>query len=170
MSDVFTFKAIKPKKLKTDQFRKEILNALRREGTVHRKKLRPTVAGWTGSRPKFESLVGLSKGDASVMTGPTGETFAVQKWVWTDKGTKPHRIRARNAPRLKFMLNFIPSTKPGSFSSTVAAYWPPWTSPLEVLHPGTDPRGWSEALSKSRKRPFRRAMFKAMKKASAHAF
>jgi hypothetical protein len=170
MSDLFTFKAIKPKKLKVEAFRLEILNALRKEGNLHRKKLKPTVSGWRGKKPKFESLIGLSARDASVLTGPTGDDFAVQKWVWTDKGTKPHKIRARNAPRLRFMINFIPSTKPGSFSSGAAASWPPWRSPFEVSHPGTDPRGWSEALAKSRKRPFQREMFAAMKRASSKAF
>lgn len=170
MSEVFVFKAIKPKKLKVDAFRLEILNALKKEGTVHRRKLKPTVRAWK-NKPRFESLISTSpQGSLAVLTGPTGNTEAVQHWVWTDLGTKPHRISARSAPRLKFQINFIPSTKPGSFESGVAASWPPWTSPFSVNHPGTEPRLWSETLSKERKKPFERGIFAAMKKASNNAF
>lgn len=167
--EVFVFKAIKPQKLKVDAFRLEILNALRREGTVHRKKLKPTVETWENP-PEFESLIGLTKGDASVLTGPTGNEDAVLHWLWTNEGTEAHPIDARNAPFLQFNQNFIPKTSAGKFSSTQSASWGPMAKKTHVDHPGTKPRGWTEILSKERKKPFERAMFGAMDKAASKAF
>ena len=169
MSEVFVIKSIKPQKLNVDAFRLEILNALRKEGTVHKQKLRPTVEGWKNA-PSFESLIGLTGSDATVLTGPTGNNDAVQHWVWTDQGTDAHIITAKDAPLLKFMVNYSPSTQPGSFSSTHSGSWPPWVSKRQVNHPGTRARNWTETLSKERKRPFTRAMFGAMKKAGSRAF
>ena len=106
MGTVFEFKTIKPKKLNIDAIRLELLNELRKEGTVQKKELKKTVSTWK-SKPGFESLISLSGGDASILTGPVGDTEAVQHWVWTDEGTKPHRITARRAPFLRFRYPYF---------------------------------------------------------------
>lgn len=168
--EVFVFKAIKPQRLKVGAFRLEILNALRKEGTVHRQKLKPTVSTWKNP-PEFESLISTApQGSLAVLTGPTGDEDAVLHWLWTDQGTEAHPITARNAPFLKFNQNFIPATSPGKFSSTQAASWGPMATKITVNHPGTKARGWTETLSKERKKPFERAIFGAMKKAASKAF
>ena len=169
MSTAISFKAIKAKKLNIDGFRLEILNELRKEGAEHKKTLKRTVQGWKNP-PSFESLQGLTGEDAIVLTGPTGNDDAVQHWVWTDEGTAAHVITAKNAPALRFMINYSPSTQPGSFDSHPSGSWPPWRRPKSVNHPGTKARKWSETLTKRRKRPFQRRMFGAMKRASSKAF
>jgi hypothetical protein len=172
MPTVFVFKAIKPKKMKVDAIRLEILGELRKEGTVQRKELRKTTSGWRGEKPKFESLVGLGRppGGASVLTGPTGSTKAVNKWVWTDQGTRPHLIRARRAPRLRFQTGYVPSTTPKKFTSRRSRRFGPTVRPKVVRHPGTKARGWTELLSKRRKRPFTKRMIKAMQRGATKVF
>ena len=167
--EVFVFKAIKPQRLKVENFEKEIETALEREGKEHQRKLKPTVETWKNP-PDFESLTSSEGGDLIVLTGPTGDEDAVLHWLWTDQGTEPHTITARNAPFLKFNQNFIPATSPGKFSSTQAASWGPMATKTTVNHPGTKPRGWTEILSKERKKPFERSMFGAMEKAASKAF
>ena len=170
MSEVFSFKPIKAKKLNVEAFRRAALNAVEAEAKIHQAKLRPTVRGWTGARPRFESLTSIRGGDLIAVTGPVGDTMGVQKWVWTDLGTRPHRIRAKNAPTLRFQINFIPSTRPGSFESGRAASWPPWRAPKEVWHPGTEPRRWTETLTKERKRKFSALVFRNFDRAAKRAF
>ncbi len=46
MSATFVFTAITPKQLKITAYRLEILNELRKEGTVHRRALAGTVSTW----------------------------------------------------------------------------------------------------------------------------
>jgi len=95
-----------------------LLNEVKKEGTVHKKELRKTVATWDGAKPKFESLVSLAKGDATVVTGPTGSDEAVNKWEWLDLGTRPHIIAARRKPTLAFQTGgFRAKTTPGRFQS-----------------------------------------------------
>lgn len=172
MSTVFVFKAIKPKKLKVDAIRLEILNALRAEGRDQKKELKKTVTGWRGEKPDFESLIGLERppGGASVLTGPTGSTKAVNKWVWTDQGTKPHIIRARRVPRLRFQTGYVPSTTPGKFTSRRSRRFGPVVRPRAVRHPGTKARNWTTILQKRRRRPFTKRMIRAMQKGSKKVF
>jgi hypothetical protein len=162
-------KAIKPKRLKPEAVRKEVIKALKAEGKFHQAKLKPTVRTWK-KKPRFESLFDLDGGDMIVITGPTGDSKAVQNWVWTDEGTRPHIIRARNAPALRFRAGNIPKTAPRQFSSRVGGKVGPWRRPLSVRHPGTKPRLWSETLSKQRRRPFTRRMIKAVQVGSEKLF
>ncbi len=169
MGVVIALKAIKPKKLQIDKMRMEILNELRKEGTLHKQELEKTVTTWK-HKPQFESLIGLTGRDATVVTGPTGSDKAVQLWEWTDLGTKPHIIRARRAPALRFRTGYRAKTTPGQFSSGRSKRFGPWRRPLMVRHPGTEARGWSETLTKRRKRPFTRRMIRAMQRAASKAY
>lgn len=163
------FKSIKPKRLKVDEYRKQILNALRAEGAFQKKELEKTVRTWK-HKPNFEFLIGLTYEDAMVVTGPTGDTFAVQLWEWTDQGTKPHTIRAKRAPALRFQTGFQAKTVRGSFRSRRSRRFGPWVRPKQVKHPGTRARLWSETLTKRRKRPFMRRMISAMQSAAKKSF
>jgi len=91
VSVVVSLKAIKPKPLRVDAIRLELLNELRKEGAVQRKELKKTVKTWRGETPEFESLIGLERkagGSAMVVTGPTGSKKAVSKWEWLNSGTR----------------------------------------------------------------------------------
>jgi hypothetical protein len=93
-------KGIKPKKLRVDKVRLNLLNALRKEGRIVKKEFEKTTATWTGDKPTFMILISLAGGNAVVLVGPGGSTKGTQKWVWLDEGTKPHVIQAKNVPNL----------------------------------------------------------------------
>ena len=147
-------KSIKPKKLKIKATRDNILAELQREGKEIEKLMDKTVATWQGETPKFESLVDVSGKDATVIVGPTGSDKAVNKWVWADQGTKAHVIRAKNKPRLLFRTGFTPKTKPNIISSFRGSKSGPWTSPVQVNHPGTVPRNFSKTIVSRRRKKF----------------
>jgi len=172
MSVVVSLKAIKPKPLRVDAIRLELLNELRKEGREQQKELKKTVATWR-NKPNFESLVGLERkagGSAIVVTGPTGNDAAVNHWVWTDQGTRPHTIQARRAPTLKFRTGFVAKTRPRRFTSRRGRRFGLWRSPVSVRHPGTKPREWTKLLAKKRKRPFDQRMGNAMKRGAFKVF
>jgi len=169
MSAVFVFKAIKPKRLKVDAYRLEILNELRKEGTTHRRILARTVTTWKNP-PKFESIIGLDREGASVLTGPTGNQEAVQHWVWTDLGTRAHTISARRAPNLIFQSGYTAATQVGKYTSRKARRHGAWNRRKSVRHPGTEARGWSARLTKERQRPFEERMKAAMRRAANKSF
>ena len=168
MTTVVAMKAIKPKRLQVDAIRLEILNALRREGTEHKKILRKTVETWQGEKPKFETLIGLSGQDATAITGPVGSDKAVNKWHWLNGGTK---IRWALMSR-----DWRSKTTPHKYQSrrgagrVVIAGRRAMQSRGIAPRPGIKARGWSEDLTKQRKRPFMRAMIKAMQRGAAKAF
>lgn len=168
---VIVFAAITPKQLNIKAFRLEMLNELRKEGTVHKQALRKTVTTWE-NKPTFESKISVSKprGGASVTTKPTGSEEAVNHWVWTDEGTPPHTITARNAPTLRFQSGYTPRTKVGKFTSGASRRFGAWRRPVVVHHPGTTSRNWSKDLSTSRQKPFQERMKSAMRRAANKAF
>jgi len=168
---VFLVKGIKPSRLNVDVYRQEILNDLRAEGKVHQKELKKTTRTWQGETPKFESLIGLergSSGSASVMTGPTGSDKAVNKWEWLNKGT---RIRWALMSR-----DWQSKTRPRWFGSgrgagrVIIAGRRAMTMRGIRPRPGIEARGWSDDLTKRRRRPFTRRMIGAMQRASRKAF
>lgn len=154
-------KGIKPKKLRVDQIRLNLLNALRAEGRVIEKEFEKTTATWEGEKPGFESLIGLSRTEARVVVGPTGSKLAVSKWVWADEGTKPHKIRASKKPNLVFRTSFSPKTRPNVIDSFPGSSSPPWRKTKSVNHPGTRPRNFSLTVLKRRRKIFARNMIKA---------
>ncbi|MHC4620472.1 MAG: hypothetical protein ACYTEQ_22220 [Planctomycetota bacterium] len=173
MSEVFVIKGIRPKKLKVGAIRLELLNALRKEGTLHRKELAKTVATWTGDKPKFSSAISLAAGGpAEVLTGPEGSQKAVNKWGWLNDGTRPHTIAAKRGPTLAFRQGgFRAKTRPGKFRSGPGRRATgPWRFPRKVRHPGTKARDWTGILTKRRRKPFTRSMIRAMQKGAQKVY
>jgi hypothetical protein len=154
-------KGLKPKKLKISQVRLNILNELRAEGRIIKKELEKTTATWKGAKPTFEIAIGLTGQDAIVLIGPAGNPEGAQKWVWLDEGTRPHVIRAKNAPNLVFQTGFTPKTKVKTFSSSAGSSSPPWRATKQVKHPGIEARQWSKEIVKRRRKPFTRRILKA---------
>lgn len=90
-------------------------------------------------------------------------------WNMLNIGTNPHVIRIRNAKRLRFFTGGTAKTKPGRLQSFAGS---PGTTPvfaIEVHHPGTEAREWTEAAAKqmrpiaqrNMKDSFRRALRKS---------
>ncbi len=155
------YKPIKPKKLEVDEIRLNLLNALRAEGVIIKREFEKTTRTWKGAKPKFEVLIGLDSKGASVVVGPTGSEKAVLKWVWIDEGTRPHKIRAKRVPLLKFRSGFSPKTLPNKIASFLGGSFGPFVSTKEVDHPGTEPRNLTKIVVKRRRKRFVNSMIKA---------
>ena len=167
-------KRIKPQRLRVDKIRLEILNALRAEGRTQVKEYEKTTASWKGEKPAFESLIDLTYEDASVLTGPTGSARAVQKWRWLDEGTKPPRggvIVPRRKKWLRFRAGYRAKTSPRRFSSRGGGPFGDVVFAKRVRRrKGIKARLWTETLAKRRRKPFTRAMIKAMQRAASKMY
>lgn len=162
---VFECKAIKPSKLKVGRVRLELLNELRAEGRDVKKELERTTRNWKGVKPTFEALISLMGGGATLLVGPVGPTKGVQKWTWLEEGTRPHVIRAKRAPFLRYRLGYNPSTRPGTLTSRGSYYVGRHFRRSKVVHhPGTQARGWAPLIQKRRKRKFTKRMLAATKR------
>jgi len=158
---VFVFKAIKPKRLKIDAIRLELLNELRREGKDQRNELDKTTETWKGDKPKFQSEIGLGASDASVATGPGGPTQGVKKWNWLNEGTRVRHALMSPNWRSKTVPRKVKSRRGRGRLVTVSK---------KIVRPGIKAREWSGIVQERRKKPFRRRLLKAMQRAGKGAF
>ena len=58
---------IKAGTLGVKEVRLELLTALRKEGTALKKEMRKTTATWQGTKPTFQSDIGLTKSAAGII-------------------------------------------------------------------------------------------------------
>lgn len=126
--------------------------------TVERKLLikefNKRVANWD-DEPKFIAKMNKVRDDFVLSVRPVGKN--AKKWNWVSRGTKgPYKIKAKNAPTLNFKKNYDPRTKPGDVFGLPAVSWGPWQSPVEVTHPGIEPRLFEEEIAKIFAPEFRR--------------
>jgi hypothetical protein len=157
-------KPIKPRKLNIDKVRRNLLSALEKEGNIVKREYEKTVATWNDP-PKFEVLTAIDNppGAASVLVGPTGTQEQVNKFVWTDQGTRPHVISAKNAPALVFQRGYSPKTQPNKIASFPAGRFGEFVRKQSVNHPGTEPRNFTKIIVNRRRKPFQQAMIQAAK-------
>lgn len=151
-------KAIKPKKMRIDQVRLELLNALRKEGKEVKALYEQTTSTWKGDKPKFESLIGLTRNDATVVTGPTGSDKAVNKFRWLDEGTSKRWAVMSS--------NWSSKTKPGSLKSSSGSGRVVVVGKrrMKQPRPGIKARKWTEQIHKQRRKKFTQRMIKAKNK------
>jgi hypothetical protein len=127
-----------------------IARAVRRHmNTVERRKLlaefKSVVLNWD-HKPKFIAKMGDKGGDFVLSVRPAGRE--AQKWRWVSRGTKgPYKIRAKNVPTLAFKTNYKPKTKPGYVFGGPGIATGPWRNPVEVEHPGIEPRLFEEHIA-----------------------
>jgi hypothetical protein len=104
---------------------------------------------------------------------PTGEDKMV--WVYVDQGTRPHEIRARNAPRLAFWAGtYEPKTlaRPARTVSGGGYVKEPkvFVRPLVVQHPGIkEPREFSKRIVEDIEPYFVQEIEKAFQRAARKA-
>ena len=126
-----------------------IARSVRRHmNTVERRKLlaefKSVVMNWK-HRPKFIAAMGDKGGDFVLSVRPAGKE--AQKWRWVSQGTKgPYKIRAKNAKTLAFKTNYKPKTKPGYVFGGPGVATGDWRTPVEVTHPGIEPRNFEEHI------------------------
>lgn len=151
-------KAIKPQKMRIDQVRLELLDALRAEGKDVEKLLEQTWSTWNGDKPFAESVIGLTGKDATVITGPNGSEKALNKFRWLDEGTSKRWALMSSDWKSK--------TKPGTLKSGRGAGRVVVVGKRRMRRPrpGIKARGWTEKITKQRRKPFIKRMIKAKNK------
>ena len=165
MTEVFSVKAIKPKKLKVKEYRLEILNALRKEGTAIKKEYKKTTKTWR-RQPEFEVLIGLTGKDASVLVGKSSRIYG-----YVDKGTRDHYVPRSGVATMAFRPGYRAKTTPGKIGSGSGG-----ASGTRIVRRGRwmvrgiKARGFSPAIQKRRRKPFTRGMIRAMQRAAEKSF
>jgi len=169
MAEVFQMKLIKATKLREDAVRLELLNALRAEGRQTAKEYEKTTATWKGKKPRFSSQISLTRTEAAVLTGPTGDAEAVEKWRRLDEGVPPDgkiivpvnpgvkALRFRGGPyQAKTQPRVIGSRGGGPSGAYVFRKW------ARHLPNGIEAREWSVVIQQRRRRRFTQRMVGAM--------
>ena len=125
------------------------------------------VAPWSAEhRPDFETNVEGEETKGYMLTcKPVGDN--AKYWLWTSRGTRPHKIVAKNAPRLLFQLGYQPHTEPGGHYNGPGVATGPWMAAKSVNHPGTKPRYFEEAIGRWYAPVFKRTMAEVIKYAIA---
>jgi hypothetical protein len=163
MTDVVvSIKAIKPKKLKVDAISQQILFALQDESKDHKRLLGQTTQTWGGAAPTPESLIDLSRGgDAVVISGMGGSAEGIKKWNFLNEGTKVRRAVMSKGWQSK--------TAPGRLRSGRGRGRVVFIS-RRISRPGIKPRGWTQRITKMRRKPFQRRITKAMQRGAQGLF
>jgi hypothetical protein len=84
---------------------------------------------------------------------------------YVDRGTRAHIIRAKRAPFLVFRYPYKAATKPRVIGSTKAQYGKFWARKIEVHHPGTKPRHFTDEIARRMQRRAANIMRKHIKEA-----
>lgn len=165
----FTMQVSTPK-LNKDGVRVELQKALREHGKSLVKVFDTTTASWESDKPKFNPVVSLTEGEgAGLDVVMTGSALAKNKWLWLDRGTKPHVIEARNARVLAFQSDHAPKTVPGFIGSGPGGASGETVFRQSVNHPGTEAREWSKDIREQVKPIFRDDMQAALAAGLARA-
>ena len=154
-------KGIKPARLKVDAFRLEMLNALRQTGNVIEKEDYGAITKSWKHKPVIEILVSLTGPGPVLLVATDDEIFG-----YLNEGTPPHKIRAKNAPALRFQKGYKAKTKVRWIGSQGGGPFGPWWSAKEVDHPGIEARKYDEAITKKRESWYKRRMERAMTQAA----
>ncbi len=146
---VIETKVIKPAKLRIDEVRLELLNALGREGTAIKQEYEKTVRTWQ-HKPKFEQQISLAKGEAAVLVGTDDKVFG-----YVDLGTRPHIIVPKRAGLLRFQSGYKAKTAPGVIGSSAGGKFGSVVYSRIVHHPGTVARNFSKIIQNADKSHFK---------------
>lgn len=123
------------------------------------------VAPWDDAhRPDFAVEVkGEETTGYTITCQPTGAN--AQYWLWTSRGTRPHKIVPKNAPRLIFQLGYKPHTGIDGHYRGPGVATGPWVAAKSVNHPGTKARHFEESIARWYAPVFKRVMEKAIQDA-----
>lgn len=138
MAVKWRLEAIAPK----SQYDPKLLTKLIRdawyEGTKQiQREYNKTTRRWV-VRPKF-TIKRTSTG--GTLTAVISTKSAIYGYV--DEGTKPHAIRPKRAPALRFQTGFVPKTTPNVLDSTTGRHFGPFVYAQQVMHPGNAPRNFT---------------------------
>jgi len=133
------------------------------------------VEDWT-SDVGFAAKKVIKPDQIVIYVFPTGKDKKV--WWYVDRGTRPHKIRAKNAPRLAFMMStdsagnfvrggYVPKTLARPARTVVGGGYvkspKALARPIEVDHPGSEGRGFTEQIANDIRPEFRRLIENAFR-------
>ena len=108
--------------------------------------LTEVVKDWD-DKPKFKVVAAARMDGVGFKVVLGGSRDAQNHFVWTDLGTKPHKIRAKNGGSLAFQVGYQAKTTPvAQFGVGDGTANGAWVRTQEVDHPGTDARKFSKTF------------------------
>jgi hypothetical protein len=114
-----------------------------------------TVEGWD-SAPNFQSHREDTSNQLGVRVYPAGQD--ADKWALVNTGARPHTIRARHAPRLRFQRGYRAGTRPRSLRSQAKQRFGDFVTPTVVAHPGFEAREFTQTIADEHADEFDRDM------------
>lgn len=104
------------------------------------RKYNNAVSDWK-DKPRFYRKITLTRDGMTGQIVAVGTEDAKLHFLWTDRGTKPHTITAKNAPLLVFQTGFSPRTAPIARAQAGSGKASgDWVAKKSVQHPGTAKR------------------------------
>lgn len=143
---MITITSIQTSKLNLPSLLEIVNKEARKEAEKIQKEFGGTVKTWK-KKPKF--TITMQEG-GSYEIGTDNPIYG-----FVDQGTKPHIIRAKNAPYLSFYrTGFVSKTKPNSLNNRAGRKaTQDFTQVKQVNHPGTEPRNFTKLIrNRSQKR------------------
>lgn len=135
--------------------RNELAQVTRATGKLGVTQHKLTVNDWNPEhRPDFVSKETITPDLLRFEISPRGRNKRI--WLWVDKGTEPHKIRAKPGERLLFQTGYSPRTQVGRAHAGSGQASGPFAQVEEVDHPGTAARGLSKAIGKKLSPAYRR--------------
>ncbi len=135
---------------------KTLMNA---EGDAIKMEFDDIVSDWSPeNRTRFVKRLSVRENEIRVEVRPVKREKASKIFEYVDKGTPPHKIRAKKAKTLAFKAGpYSPKTLPIAQAHVgTGTASGPLVFPQEVNHPGTEARLFSETIE-NRRTPFFRA-------------
>lgn len=121
------------------------------------------VADWD-HKPTFKGRKYLDEDSVRITVHPDGPHKDI--WYWVTGGTRPHVIRARNAPFLVFATGYIPHTSPGGGYGGPGEAKGDVVSKKQVDHPGIKARKFEEHIARKFNSWFKRSVENAWRRAT----
>jgi len=171
---VTAWKAVKPARLRDEEFKRLARNMARRVAYGMRQDLERTTATWEHEVKFHEHTSVLTKtGDIAAGADTDDEV-----WLMLEHGTRPHPIWAgyytgkSDKKVLAFMSGFEPKTTPRRIDAQEGWRGGEMVYRPYVQHPGTEPRHWIEEINKIWEPRFRNEviqLFREFRRLSGHA-
>lgn len=155
---------IQPVPYNISQIRRDLIEGMAAAGEIAKADFKLTYWNWKDeNQPTWEEVGPRSVGGDLTWKYTTTST----PFIWVDLGTEgPYPIPKNPDPmrRLKFRTGFVAKTTPGKLMSGMGGSFGDWVSPIQVEHPGIDPREFSVTVKKNQDKHMSSLMGKAVTK------
>lgn len=153
---MITVSIVGVKNLQLPSLEKIVLEEAKKEAKKLKQEFGGTVSRWK-RKPQF--TITLQEGGHFEI----GTDNEIYKYV--DEGTKPHVIRAKNAPYLSFYrTGFVSKTKANSLNTRAGRKAnADFTKVKQVNHPGTEPRNFTKLIRERSRKRYGNNVIKAIK-------